>query len=141
MSAIVHAHPRFATTLSALVKEVPAIHHEMADLGWPLRVAEYGRFGSQQLADQTVAALGDRNAVLMKNHGMVAVAGDAGAALGRALATEWVCEVFYRALLVGEPALLPEGELAAVSEERSAAEGGGPGFPFDTSYLDKAGWR
>jgi len=113
-SAIVHTHPRFATTLSTIVDEVPPIHYQMASLGWPIVVGEYATFGSPELAAHTVAALGDRNAALMRNHGAIAIGSSPAEALSRAITLEWVCEIFYRAMLIGQPSILEADEMQAI---------------------------
>jgi len=139
--AIVHTHSTFATILSTLVDEVPPIHYQMADLGWPIVVGEYATFGSQQLAKHTVEALGDRNVALMKNHGMIALAAGADHALRRATTAEWICEVFYRARLLGRPSLIESDELDIVlSKQRqlaaSRAEAGNSGDPERLGFAD-----
>ena len=62
--AIVHSHSPFATTFAIARREIPAVHYVMALLVAPgrdtLRVAPYATFGTRELADQAVAALGAR---------------------------------------------------------------------------------
>ena len=48
--AIVHTHSPFVIALSTVLDELPAVHYVMADLGGPVRVAPYARFGTTQLA-------------------------------------------------------------------------------------------
>jgi len=117
-SAIVHTHSRFATTLSALVDEVPPIHYQMASLGWPIVVGEYATFGSPELAAHTVVALGNRNAALMRNHGAITIAPSLAEALSRAITLEWVCEIFYRATLIGQPSILSTEEMQVVHRKQ-----------------------
>ena len=115
--AVVHAHSRFATALSCVLDELPVIHYEMLRFGGPVRVAPYATFGSEELAAAVHGALDGRTAAIMANHGVVAVAEDADAAVELALLLEWSCEVYWRASQVGEPRALGDDELRAVVEQ------------------------
>ena len=110
-----------ATALSTLANELPAIHYQVAMFGGPVPVAAYATYGSQELARNVVAALRDRTACLMANHGAVTTGQDLRSALVGSRQLEWLCEVYLRALAVsrsGRPAgprLLPPGEIALVA--------------------------
>ena len=120
-AAIVHTHSVAATALSTLADELPAIHYQVAMFGGPVPVAAYATYGSQELARNVVAALRDRTACLMANHGAVTTGQDLRSALVGSRQLEWLCEVYLRALAVsrsGRPAgprLLPPGEIALVA--------------------------
>ena len=114
--AVVHAHPPMATALSCVIDELPLVHYGMLAFGGAVRVAPYATFGSDELAEQTVAALDGRNAALMANHGMVAFAADLTTAVDNTLLLEWACEVYWRATAVGTPKTLGAEEQHAVLE-------------------------
>jgi L-fuculose-phosphate aldolase len=120
-AAIVHTHSVAATALSTLADELPAIHYQVAMFGGPLAVAAYATYGSQQLADNVVAALRDRTACLMANHGAVTTGADLRSALVGSRYLEWLCEVYLRALAASGsgrrtgPRLLPAHEIALVA--------------------------
>jgi L-fuculose-phosphate aldolase len=82
--------------------------------GSDIRCAPYATFGSQALAGHVVAALEGRRACLVANHGMVVFADDLSRALQLAIEVESLAETYWRALLVGEPLLLDEDEMARV---------------------------
>ncbi|AFM19818.1 ribulose-5-phosphate 4-epimerase-like epimerase or aldolase [Mycolicibacterium chubuense NBB4] len=114
-SAVVHTHAPASTALSTVVDEVPASHYYTALFGGGIRVAPYATFGTQQLADNVTAALRDRSAALMGNHGAVL----AGTALPKVLNLvpylEYVCDVQLRAMASGAPVrVLDDEEIAAV---------------------------
>jgi L-fuculose-phosphate aldolase len=115
--AVVHTHPPAATALSALVEEVPAVHYYVAMFGGPVRVARYATYGTQELAENTVAALRDRTGCLMGNHGAVTVGPDLATAQDKSAYLEWLCDVFLRASSAGTPRLLSPGQLTAVAEK------------------------
>jgi L-fuculose-phosphate aldolase len=118
-AAIVHTHPVAATALSTLADELPAIHYQVAMFGGPVAVAPYATYGSDELARNVVAALRDRTACLMANHGAVTTGPDLRSALTGSRHLEWLCEVYLRALAAGgrspAPRLLPSDEIALVA--------------------------
>jgi len=117
--AIVHTHSLYATTLSTLVDELPAIHYQIADLGGPIRVMPYATFGSDALAASTAAGLADRRGVLMKNHGSTTIGPDLKRALTRAILLEWLCHVFYLARAGGSPSVLDAEEIGRVAANQA----------------------
>jgi L-fuculose-phosphate aldolase len=112
--AIVHTHSPYATAVSTLVEELPAIHYYVELLGGPPRVAPYATFGTPELADKVLTALVDRDGALMGNHGAVTLGATLPEAYERARTLEWLCEVFVHARAAGEPRLLEPDELGAV---------------------------
>ena len=74
VGAVVHTHAMFATTLSCLGLEIPAVHYMIAAAGGEtIRCAPYATYGTQETADNAVKALEGRNACLLANHGMIVV--------------------------------------------------------------------
>jgi L-fuculose-phosphate aldolase len=114
--AVVHTHSTYATALSTVADELPPIHYLLAAFGGPVRVAPYATFGSEELAAHVRAALKDRSAALLRNHGAVVHAGSLERAVDLATQLEWMCKVFLIASGHGSPALLDQGELEYVSE-------------------------
>ena len=113
--AIVHTHSLFCTSISCLRRPIPAIHYMVVRAGGDeIPCADYATFGSAQLAVNVVAALAGGDACLMANHGLVA----AGATLDKAMKVvqevESLCEVYLKALAVGEPAVLSAEEMTQV---------------------------
>ncbi|MEW1957009.1 class II aldolase/adducin family protein [Kineococcus sp. NPDC059986] len=116
-TAVVHTHAPASTALSTLVDEVPASHYYTALFGGGIRVAPYATFGSDDLATGVAAALRDRTAALMGNHGAVVVGDDLTKVLGLVAYLEYVCDVQLRAMATGLPVrTLPAEEIARVAE-------------------------
>src|SRR5215204_5538895 len=115
--AVVHTHSHFATVLSTLVDEIPAVHYGTLAFGGRVRVAPYATFGSDELASAVAEALQDRRAALLQNHGAVTFAGAVERAVDLAIQLEWLASVAYHAMLAGEPALLDDAQLARVAEQ------------------------
>jgi L-fuculose-phosphate aldolase len=115
--AVVHAHAPFCTTLATLRRDIPPFHYMVAVAGGDsIRCAPYATFGTPELAGNAVAALAGRRACLLANHGMVALGASPGAALELAAEVESLAELYWRALQIGEPALLTDREMAEALE-------------------------
>lgn len=95
--AIIHAHSPIATAVACVLDELPLVHYQMLALGGPVRVVPYATFGTAALAELTVDALEERTAVLMANHGMVAVGPDLDGAMENTRLLEWAAELYWRA--------------------------------------------
>ncbi len=115
--AVLHAHAPFATALACQRLDIPPFHYMIARFGGTtVRCARYATFGTQALSDATVAALHERSACLLANHGMVVFGRDLEHALAMAVEFETLCEQYWRTLQLGAPVLLSEAEMAEVIE-------------------------
>jgi L-fuculose-phosphate aldolase len=115
ISAIVHTHSLFCTTISTLRREIPAIHYMVVLAGTDaIPCAEYATFGSAQLALNAVTALGGGNACLLANHGMVALGETLAKALRLAAEVETLASQYWHAAQLGTPHILDADELARV---------------------------
>ncbi len=116
--AVVHTHSPFATALACLERDIPAFHYMIARFGGAtVRCAPYATFGTQALSDHALTALAGRNACLLGHHGMLVFGRDLDQALDLAMELETLCEQYWRALQIGEPATLPDEEMARVLEK------------------------
>lgn len=115
VNAIVHTHSTFATALSTMRMSLPAFHYMVAVAGGDdVRCAPYALFGSQLLSDYALEALDERNACLLANHGLIAVAASLDKAIYIANEIEVLCEQYIHALSIGKPTILNQAEMQAV---------------------------
>ncbi len=119
VSAIVHTHSLYATSVSTLLQELPAIHYQIADLGGPIKVAPYETFGTEALAIAVAKNLKGRKAVLMKNHGAVTVGGDINKSASRAILLEWLCSLYLLSKNSGNPTIIDDNEIKNVMHQMS----------------------
>lgn len=118
IGAVVHTHSMFATTLSCLGLEIPAVHYMIAAAGGEsIRCAPYATYGTQQIADLAVKALAGRNACLLANHGMIAIGPNLKRAMWLAVEVETLAAQYWRALQVGKPNILPKAEIDRVIDK------------------------
>lgn len=118
IGAVVHTHSMFATTLSCLGLEIPAVHYMIAAAGGEnIRCAPYATYGTQEIADLAVRALAGRRACLLANHGMIAIGPNLKKAMWLAVEVETLAAQYWRALQVGKPNILPKAEIQRVADK------------------------
>ncbi len=117
VGAVVHTHSLHASAVAVAGRPIPAIVDEMVVyLGGSVEVAEYGFPGTEELASAAAAAMGDRRAVLLRNHGMCAVGGSIEEALAAATLVERIAQIYLLAEIAGGATTLPQD---AVEMERA----------------------
>lgn len=113
--AIVHTHSIYATALATLRKEIPPFHYMIGVTGGSsLRVSDYAEFGTQALSDTMLAALKDRTACLLANHGQIAFGPNLDKALWLAGEIETLCQQYWSACLAGKPVILSDAQMKTV---------------------------
>ena len=124
ISAIIHAHPPFATALACLRKDIPAFHYMVAIGGGKIiKCSAYETFGSEALSKAALNALGKRRACLLANHGMIACGATIEEALALGVEVEGLAEQYTHAMQIGEPAILSDDEMERVLEKFRAGYG------------------
>ena len=114
---IVHAHSDACTALAALGLDLPPFHYMVVQFGGhDVRCAPYVTFGTPALAEAAVAAMRDRSACLLANHGMILYGRDPDQALSRSLLLEQLCRQYLLARAAGKPKLLSEQQIEAAKE-------------------------
>ncbi|GAA5263876.1 L-fuculose-phosphate aldolase [Acidiphilium sp. MT5] len=112
ITAIVHTHAIFATTLAIAHRPIEACHYMIACFGGhDVRCAPYATFGTQALSDHALAALEGRTACLLANHGMIALGETLERALWRAVELETISKQYIHALMLGQPHILSRADI------------------------------
>lgn len=115
--AVVHTHSTFATTIACMEQDVPPFHYMIAVTGGnTIPCAPYALFGSQELSDAAVAALGKGYACLLAHHGMLAAGYSLDHALAVTIEAESLCEQYWRLLQTSKVPLLNDAQMAAVHD-------------------------
>ncbi|HKH95823.1 MAG TPA: class II aldolase/adducin family protein [Beijerinckiaceae bacterium] len=118
-TAIVHTHSPYATALSCARRDIPALHYMIAlGGGADIRCANYATFGTQALADNAVAALEGRRAVLLANHGVITIGQTLAGAQTLAGEVENLARQYLALLAAGlAPAILDAPEMERVTAQ------------------------
>ena len=117
VGAIIHNHAPYCTTLATLNRPILASHYIIAQFGGPVvECTRYAPFGTKELSELAVAGLGERQAVLLGNHGAIAVGPDLDVAMHRARELEALARIYYLAISVGKPTILSDEEIGRIIE-------------------------
>ncbi len=117
INAVVHTHSVFATTMACLNWEIPAVHYLVGFSGKKVPLAPYATFGTQELADNICRSIGKYHAVLLANHGLIAVGHAMEPAFAAAEEIELVAQIYYQSKCIGNPVILPDEEMDVVLEK------------------------
>lgn len=123
--AVVHTHSPFATILSILRKPIPAVHYMMAAFGTTeIKCCGYTTFGTDALSQMVADAMQGAAGCLMANHGMVVAGPNMQRTMWLAGELELLASQYYHALLVGDPHILTDEDIAVTAKSFSSY---GPG--------------
>lgn len=117
IDAIIHTHTMYATTLACLNWSLPPVHYMIATAGLDVRCAKYATYGTKELAENAYEAMIDRKAVLLANHGLLAGGMNLAEAFNITEEIEYCAELYYRTKCIGNPVILPEGEMKLMIEK------------------------
>ena len=115
--AVVHTHSDYSTALACLRWELPAVHYLIGSAGFHVPLAPYATFGTQALTDGICQTIGDGNAVLLANHGLVTVGVSLSKAFSTAEMVEYVAKLYLITKSVGTPVTLSTEEMQDVLEK------------------------
>jgi L-fuculose-phosphate aldolase len=109
VGAVIHTHSIYASALAVAGLEIPPlIDEQVMLLGGTVPVAEYAMGGTQELAENACAALGDGYAVLLRNHGVLGVGADLEEAASICELVERLAQIYVLARGLGPVTPLPE---------------------------------
>jgi L-fuculose-phosphate aldolase len=118
VSAIVHTHSPRATALSCAGLGIPPFHYMIALAGGAIHCMPYATFGTEELAGNAVRGLEGRRAVLLANHGVVAVGASLREAHSVAFEVENLATQYLELKAAGlDPVVLSDDELAKVIDK------------------------
>ena len=108
ISAVIHTHSIYASVLAVAGVPLPPILDELvAYLGGPVEVAEYGFPSSEDMGEKAIQAMGERNAVFIRNHGVLAAGRDMPDALRACELVERAAQIYIQARALGSVRTLP----------------------------------
>ena len=109
--AVVHTHSDYCVALASHLLPLPGFHYLVGVFGGDdVPCVPYSTFGTQRLADDAAAALTDRTACLLGNHGMICRAPTLQRAVNQAHRLEIMCRQYLLARELGEPKRLTDAE-------------------------------
>jgi L-fuculose-phosphate aldolase len=126
LGAAIHSHAKFASMFAVARQPIPcAIEEVQIYVGGDVPVAEYRLSGSDALGAACVRQLASRSAVLMANHGLLAVGRDLAQAEHVTALVERTAEIVLGARQLGRVEALPAESLAKFAPLYDARRWGG----------------
>jgi len=117
VNAVVHTHPLYSTVLGVTRMDLPGISEDFAQIvGDKIICSEYALPGTRELAKNVVAALGDKNAVLLPNHGTLCVGPQMPITLTICHLVEKSAHIFIMAKSIGTPHLISPEDILAMQD-------------------------
>ena len=108
---VCHTHSTFASVFAALGKPIPAVLTTTAMLGGEVPLGEFVPVGEAEIGKEVVEKIGDKKAIILKNHGVFTIGKDAYHATKMAIEVEEIAKITYHALLMGKPNVLTDEQI------------------------------
>jgi ribulose-5-phosphate 4-epimerase/fuculose-1-phosphate aldolase len=126
---VLHAHPHASTLMAALGIAVEPLDQDCAAFAGRLPVLDNGAvsISEPELGDEVARALGNKGALLLKNHGSVVAGADVAAVCVTAYRLEKVAETMLRAASLSNLPVMAQERSAAILQAREAVEPGAGG--------------
>lgn len=106
--AIVHAEPIYTNVFGVLHRPIAPLHvGTLIDVGGEVPVMPFAPSGSRRFGYDMLEVMGDRNAVVWANHGMLAVGDTLSKAIHCTVMVEIAAQMYHMALQHGQPHLIP----------------------------------
>ncbi len=111
VNAIIHTHQVYATAVGMVYDKVPNAVTTLANAcAGEVHVAPFSSAASLAMGEETVDNIGDSNAVILKNHGVITVGKTIKEALYAAVYLEDAVKTLFVAKSMGEPVLLTDAQ-------------------------------
>lgn len=116
--AIVHIHSTYASSFAVARKSIPVVLEETAQvIGHPIEVAPYEHCGTDELAEIVVETLGnDKKAVLLANHGLIALGKDLDEAMKVCIICEKTAKTVLLASQLGTVHVLSDKQIKVLNQ-------------------------
>jgi len=117
VGAIVHYHPIYSSVLAVTGVSLPGICEDFVQIvGEKVLCAQYALPGSDELAKNAVASLGERNAVFLLNHGTLCVGKDMKEAMKVCYVVEKTAHIYILSKSIGKCRIIPEEDIKTMQD-------------------------
>lgn len=103
IDVLIHTHSPYVSVVSSLGEDLPPISYLIASAGTrTVPLARYETFGTKELGEAAVEAMGDCKAVMLANHGLIAGGDTLAQAFSLAQEIEFCAFMYVTALSTGK---------------------------------------
>ena len=117
VNGIMHTHSTYALTVATARKEIPPICEDQVQiLGGSIRVADYAKPGTKEMADACIKALEGRQGALIANHGAISCDVTLAKAFVASQIIEKTAMVYINSMAIGGPVEIPQKDIDFFSD-------------------------
>ncbi|MCD6122389.1 MAG: class II aldolase/adducin family protein, partial [Spirochaetales bacterium] len=117
VNTVIHTHPIYSSILGVNHMELPGISEDFVQIvGDKIICSKYALPGTSELAANVLQALGNRNAVILPNHGTLCVGKNLKDALKISYVVEKTAQVYIMAKSIGTPYLISDEDVKAMQD-------------------------
>ncbi len=117
VNAVIHTHPLYSTVLGVNGMELPGISEDFVQIvGDKMICSKYALPGTPELARNAVKGLGNRNGVLLPNHGTLVVGTDMPMTVTICHVVEKTAHIYILAKSIGIPNLISMEDIIAMQD-------------------------
>ncbi|CAC9927931.1 putative L-ribulose-5-phosphate 4-epimerase [Aedoeadaptatus coxii] len=119
INVLIHTHSPYVSVVSSLGEDLPPISYLIASAGTrTVPLARYETFGTKELGEAAVEAMGDCKAVMLANHGLIAGGDTLAQAFSLAQEIEFCAFMYVTALSTGKKInFIPDDKMDEVIEK------------------------
>lgn len=116
VNAVIHTHPTYSTVFGVIREPLPAVSEDFAQIvGAEVQFCStYELPGTAELGRVACAALGNNNAVLLPNHGALAVGPSMEMTLKVSIVLEKNAQIYIYSRMLGTPHLFASADIEAM---------------------------
>lgn len=116
-NVVLHSHAIHCAILASCHMDIPALHYGIAGVGDDvIKCSGYEPFGTEGLSREALAALGQRHACLLGNHGVIVLGKTVSKAFQLLQEVEFLAQHYIGTLQLGGGVLLSKGQMQVVLE-------------------------
>ncbi len=117
VNCVLHYHPVYSSVFGVIQEDIPGVGEDFVQLvGDKVINCKYALPGTEELAANVVEGLGERNAVIIPNHGSVCTGADFETALKTIHVVEKTAQIYIMARSIGTPNLISPDDIAAMQD-------------------------
>jgi L-fuculose-phosphate aldolase len=118
VNCVMHYHPVYSSVFGVINEDIPGIGEDFVQLvGDKIINCDYALPGTPELAENVVKGLGDRNAVIIPNHGSICVGTDFDTTLKTIHVVEKTAHIYILAQSMGKTSrLIHPDDIAAMQD-------------------------
>jgi ribulose-5-phosphate 4-epimerase/fuculose-1-phosphate aldolase len=112
---VIHSEPIYANAFGIINKPIEPVYVNMAiDVGGAVPIMPFADSGNRNFGQKMLSMMGDRNAIVWANHGILAMGITLDKAFHCTVTVEIGAKMYHLALSYGEPYVIPQEKIKSL---------------------------